>query len=68
MTGAEFAAALNTIGWSQRHLAELLGCDTNLPTRWTRGDAAVPKPIQAWLAKLAAAHRSLPPPEWRRRT
>ena len=65
MTPAQFTAALATIGWSQRHLATLLACDTNLPTRWATGRAAVPPALAAWLGKLAECHRRHAVPEWR---
>ena len=57
MTASQFTQALATIGWSQRHLASLLGCDTNLPTRWATGRASVPEPLADWLEALAYAHR-----------
>jgi transcriptional regulator with XRE-family HTH domain len=66
MTPDEFVAALAAIGWSQRQLVTLLGCDTNLATRWSRGTAAIPPSIAKWLAKLAACHERLPvPTDWR---
>lgn len=65
MTPSQFTEALATIGWSQRHLAELLRCDTNLPTRWASGRATVPKPIAAWLGDIARYHERHPAPEWR---
>ena len=69
MTPAAFAQALDAIGWNKRHLARQLQCDTNLPTRWARGDAAIPAQIAAWLTGLTGAHRAMPPPQdWRTRT
>lgn len=65
MSPGQFAAALAEIGWSQRHLAMLLRCDTNLPTRWANGRAAVPKPIAEWLSDLARYHERHPVPVWR---
>lgn len=70
MTAQGFVDALDTIGWSQRHLSELLGCDTNLPTRWARGAVPVPPAIAAWLGELRQAHLQNPPPPsaaWRLR-
>jgi hypothetical protein len=68
MTPAAFAAALERLGWSKRHLVDLLRCDTNLPTRWARGDAEIPPPIATWLTGLTGAHHAHPPPQdWRRR-
>jgi hypothetical protein len=68
VTGAELTAALATLGWSQRHLAIKLGCNTNLPTWWVRGQVAVPQDIGDWLYELAAFHASHPVPQtWRQR-
>jgi hypothetical protein len=68
MTPKQFTAALETLGWSQRHLATLLACDTNLPTRWARGTADVPPSIGTWLADLARHHHRHPTPtDWRSR-
>lgn len=66
MTPLAFSAALETLGWSQRHLAALLRCDTNLPTRWGRGEAPIPPSIARWLEALARCHERLPvPTDWR---
>jgi len=68
MTGPELKDALATLGWSQRHLAFLLGCNTNLPTWWARGDLTVPPDIGDWLHELAAFHARHPVPQsWRQR-
>lgn len=68
MTPTQFTAALATLGWSQRHLASLLECDTNLPTRWARGDAAIPPSIARWLTVLAAFAEKHPAPnDWRKK-
>lgn len=68
MTPDRFAAALETLGWTQRHLARLLRCDTNMPGRWAKGAAAIPPTIAAWLERLVGAHQGNPAPEdWRAR-
>jgi hypothetical protein len=68
MTGPDFAAALDALGWSRRHLANLLGCDHDIPTRWASGRAVVPPEIARWLRVLRDSHALLPPPKgWRRR-
>ena len=67
MTGTQFTEALRTIGWSQRHLAKILGCDTNMPTRWERGEVEVPAGLTVWLRGLAGYHRTAGVPEWRKR-
>ena len=69
MSPSQFTEALGVLGWSQRHLAVLLRCDTNLPTRWSRGTAAIPEVIADWLEALVYAHRYHGVPDnWRRAT
>lgn len=67
MSPQAFSTALATLGWSQRHLALLLECDTNLPTRWATGRVPVPPSIAGWLSDLAAFHEQHPPPTWRKK-
>jgi ribosome-binding protein aMBF1 (putative translation factor) len=68
MTPERFDACLTTIGWPRSELARRLRCDTNLPTRWGRGDAAIPTEVAAWLERLARFHeRYATPADWRRR-
>jgi hypothetical protein len=67
MTGQQFTAALGTIGWSQRHLAHVLGCDTNLPTRWARGVLPIPDTLAVWLRRIEECVTSAGLPEWRKR-
>jgi hypothetical protein len=72
MTPAEYTAALATLSWSGKQLADKLACDTNLPTRWSRGTAAVPPVVAVWLAALSgevgrALKRHPTPVAWRRR-
>jgi hypothetical protein len=59
MTPDEFTAALMAIRWSQRHLAKILECDTNMPTRWARGNAQIPAGLAAWLRDLADYHKAV---------
>ena len=68
MTASDFTAAIREIGWSLRHVAEMLHCDDKLPNRWHQGRASVPPEIARWLERLAAAHARHPAPiDWRRR-
>jgi hypothetical protein len=67
MTPDEFTEALDTIGWSKKHLARILGCDSNLPTRWARGHAQIPAGLAEWLRALADFHKAVGMPEWRSR-
>jgi hypothetical protein len=66
MTPEEFTAALTRLGWSQRYLAQLLSCDTNLPTRWARGVAPIPAAISKWLRQtVLCVERHPVPDDWR---
>jgi hypothetical protein len=66
MTPAEFSAALEALGWSHRHLARRLRCDSGLPIRWARGTAPVPLPLARWLVSAWDWHELHPPPvDWR---
>jgi DNA-binding transcriptional regulator YiaG len=68
MTPTEFAAAVDRLGWSQRGLADLLGCDDRLVRRWANGERSFPPSLVAWLRTLATFHAAHPPPtDWRRR-
>ena len=69
MTGVaatELVTALDALGWSNRHLARLLGCDHKLTERWLDGTAAIPPSVLSWVRRLAAAHERNPAPtDWR---
>lgn len=67
LTPARFVECLSALGWTGRHVAvRMLHCDTNLPTRWSRGDAPVPLLIANWLE--ACVGGIVPPPiGWRAR-
>lgn len=68
MEAAEFRGCIETLRWSQRGVAEILGCDDRLVRRWAVGDASVPPAVAEWLVELAELHSTLPPPlAWRRR-
>jgi len=62
MDGSELRECLETIGWSMRHLATVLGRDETTVRRWGRDAPATPAQVAAWLALLAQAHRAAPPP------
>lgn len=61
MTPSQFRAALVIIGWSQRHVATLLGVDERQARRWAAG-AAIPPDIAKWLFDLVSCHEAYPPP------
>ena len=59
---------LDALHWSQRDLADLLGCNERLVRRWAAGQANVPTTVAAWIETRLAYHRHNPPPtEWRAR-
>lgn len=67
MKPAEFTKCLATIHWSKRTLCVTIGCDTNLATRWERGEAAIPAPIADYLRAMAAAVKLIKVPKgWKR--
>ncbi len=68
MSPSDLREALVALRWSQRGLAEALGCDDRLVRRWASGDAAVPADVAVWLLDLARVHAANPPPRtWRSR-
>lgn len=54
MLHLEFAAALETIGWSQSRAAEELGHLAVTVRRWSTGRGPVPDYVAEWLRPLAA--------------
>jgi hypothetical protein len=66
MKTASLADNLATIGWSNIHLAQRLGCDEKLIRKWHAKPDRAPAAVVLWLAQLAAAHVALPvPTDWR---
>lgn len=71
MTPTQLRDCLEELRWSQRGLAQVLGCNDRIVRRWTAGDGEIPAAIAEWLYKLCAHFRQFPPPDpqlWRRRT
>ncbi|MBN8926428.1 MAG: helix-turn-helix transcriptional regulator [Rhodospirillales bacterium] len=61
-----FRECREEIGWSYRDIAERLGCSGVTVLYWEKGQRTIPPKVSEWLFKLAALHRSLPPPaDWR---
>lgn len=65
MTPAERLAALQSLGWSVRALAERLGVSEATVRQWQRGRRSPPPAIDEWLARLAQAVTDDPPPRRR---
>ncbi len=55
----EILAALH---WSQRGLADILGCSDSLIRSWATGRNPVPPSVTTWLEDRAMAAEALPPP------
>jgi len=66
MTAAEVRAALVVLGWTERHLARVLGVAEHRSNAWLMGRSAMPAFAAAWLGRMAAAHAAVvaadPPP------
>ena len=68
MTPDRIRECLAMLRWTQRGLADALGCDDRLVRRWASGDAEIPASVAAWLETLARVHAATPPPAgWKRR-
>ena len=68
MSPSDLREALALLRWSQRGLAEALGCDDRIVRRWASGDAMIPADVVLWVSSLAKAHQANPPPQaWRTR-
>ena len=68
MTPTRLREVLDALHWSQRDLADLLGCNERLVRRWAAGQAGLPSPVAAWIETRFADHQHNPPPtEWRTR-
>ena len=68
MTGSRLRQCLALLRWSQRGLAEALGCDDRLVRRWAADGAPIPAGVSDWLETLAKVHAHHPAPAgWRRR-
>ncbi len=67
MTASRLREVLTILRWSQRGLAEALGCDDRLVRRWASGNASVPPDVADWLEQLGQAMAAHPvPAAWRR--
>lgn len=62
MDAAQLKQSLKTLYWSTVTLADILRCPTEVVMGWYYGREPVPVAVGEWLARLAAAHDSTPPP------
>lgn len=62
MTSTRFHEILAALHWSQRGLADILGCSDGLIRSWATGRSPVPASIATWLEARAMAIQGLPPP------
>jgi transposase len=64
MTGPELGAALDVLGWSQRHLAARLGVSEQRVRRWVSltHEGGIPPELTAWIKRRVAALQADPPP------
>lgn len=59
---ARLRASLDSVGWSQRALAAILGEDERKVRRWLQGAYEPPGAVVAWMERLAQAHDDNPAP------
>ena len=62
---ARLTAAMTSLGWSVRCLADRLGCSAQYVSQWQLGTRPVSLLVLAWIEKVASAVGRLPPPDWR---
>jgi DNA-binding transcriptional regulator YdaS (Cro superfamily) len=62
MTPRAFRAALSTIGWTQRGLADRLGVHETRVRRWVSGVYPIPENVAEWLQRLATEVEKHPLP------
>lgn len=62
MTPTRLRTILDRLHWSQRGLADVLGCSDRLVRMWAQDDAPVPVEVAAWLERLVEAHEAENPP------
>ena len=62
MTPDRLRECLDSLYWSQRLLARILGVDESLVRKWARGARPIPAAIGPWLESLAAVHAAWPAP------
>ena len=68
MNATRLRECLAALGWSQRGLADFLGCDERLVRRWAAGQLAMPPTVATWLEARARHAEATPPPvDWQRR-
>ncbi len=67
MTPTRLREILDELHWSQRDLADLVGCNERLVRRWAVGKPEAPGPLADWLEERLTLHRRHPAPSWRQR-
>ena len=68
MTPAQFAAALDATGWTDREAARQFGCDKKAIYRYRTGIAVVPSELAGWLRRFQFwAERNPVPDNWKTR-
>lgn len=62
MNATRFRECLDSLAWSQRGLAAVLGIHHSRVRRWAAGEWEVPPEVATWLEVLAAVHVAYPMP------
>jgi DNA-binding transcriptional regulator YiaG len=62
MTPTRFRECLQSLDWSQRGVARILGRHEGTVRQWARGTVQIPEDVAAWLETLAVCHNANPAP------
>lgn len=62
MTSTRLRECLETLHWSQRGLARILGRHPGTVRQWAVGTVVIPGPVEAWLEELTRHAARNPPP------
>lgn len=63
MTPTRLRECLETIGWTQRGLARMLGRQEGTVRQWARGAVQIPEDVGYWVNRVANHIEKYPPPK-----
>ena len=62
MTPAQLRTCLDTLAWTKRGVARMLGRSAGTVHQWEQGQVRIPASVATWLETLAQFHKRHPPP------